>query len=86
MQEGQSVNKPLCQIFIPDFPMFQPNPDKHWRIWLFIGSFVIVAVFSFWHYIIIVIVLYAVAKGLCSTNNHSKLNKRCRRRCRQWRR
>ena len=65
--------------------MLKPDPDKHWRIYLFIGSFVCVSIFMFWPYLLGAIVLYAVAKGLFDTRHHRNQNRRrrCGRRCRR---
>jgi hypothetical protein len=66
--------------------MLKPNPDT-WIAWLFICAFGLVFVFSFWHHIVIAVVLYALAQGFTSPHHHSNRRRtRCggRRRCRQW--
>ena len=64
--------------------MFKPDPET-WLIFLFICAFALVVLYALWPYIVAVIVLYAIARGFTSPHHHSNRNRRCRRRCRRWR-
>ena len=66
--------------------MLKLDPDKNWGIWLFICAFAFVFLYALWPYILGFIVLYAIAKGISTTPNHSNQKRRCRHRCRWHRR
>jgi hypothetical protein len=66
--------------------MLNPDHDRNWVIWLFIAAFAFVVLYALWPYIVAAIVLYAIAKGFSNTQHYSNNNRRCRRRCRRWRR
>ena len=66
--------------------MLNRDPDKNWVIWLFICAFIFVILSALWPYILGFIVLYAVAQGFSNTQHDGNRDRRCRRRCRRWRR
>jgi hypothetical protein len=52
--------------------MLQLDPDKHWHIWLFIGSFVLVVGFALGTGILGLIVLYGVVEGFSAPHHRPR--------------
>jgi hypothetical protein len=66
--------------------MLNRDPDKNWVIWLFIAAFAFIVLYTLWPCIVAAIVLYAIVQGFFNTHQHRIHNRRCRGRCRRWRR